>query len=378
MSEYQYYEFRAIDRTLSQADRQALRAVSSRARITATSFTNFYEWGDFKGDPDEFMERWFDLHLYLANWGSRRLMIKLPAGLVDRDRIDAFLAATDDVMLSTAGENLIVSIAREELELEDVGDDNAGWLEALAPLRADVLAGDLRLFYLTWLMAVETDAVESDQLEPMPGIGPLTEALEAFAVFFGIDRDLVQAGAERSAANIPNDAAPEMVRRTIAAIPDTGKIDLLVRIFDGELHASLELRAMVQARLATGNATPAIALRTVAELQAHAAEIRLARERAEADLAAAQRRLQMEAAEKARRVRLDAIQRQGDSVWTDIENEIGRRNPGGYDKAAALLLDLQALAERQGTIEAFRLRLQSIQERHAGKGRFIERLVQLG
>jgi hypothetical protein len=78
MSEYQYYEFQAIDRPLSEADRQALRDLSTRARITATSFTNSYEWGDFKGDPAKLMERWFDLHLYLANWGSRRLMIRLP------------------------------------------------------------------------------------------------------------------------------------------------------------------------------------------------------------------------------------------------------------------------------------------------------------
>jgi len=50
MSEYQYYEFRAIDRPLDRAAQEALRSISSRARITATSFTNHYEWGDLKGD----------------------------------------------------------------------------------------------------------------------------------------------------------------------------------------------------------------------------------------------------------------------------------------------------------------------------------------
>ena len=45
MSEYQYYEFQAIDRPLDQAAQEALRSISSRARITATSFTNHYEWG---------------------------------------------------------------------------------------------------------------------------------------------------------------------------------------------------------------------------------------------------------------------------------------------------------------------------------------------
>lgn len=84
MSEYQYYEFRAIDRPLGDADRKALRALSSRAQITTTSFTNHYEWGDFKGDLRQLVERWFDLHLYLANWGTRRLIMRLPRRLMER------------------------------------------------------------------------------------------------------------------------------------------------------------------------------------------------------------------------------------------------------------------------------------------------------
>ena len=83
MSEYQYYAFQALDRRLGEAEREALRVLSTRARITATSFTNHYEWGDFKGDPRRLMERCFDLHLYLANWGTRRLMMRLPKRLLE-------------------------------------------------------------------------------------------------------------------------------------------------------------------------------------------------------------------------------------------------------------------------------------------------------
>ncbi len=57
MSEYQYYEFQAIDRPLDQAAQQALRAISSRAWITPTSFTNHYEWGDLKADPRDLVVR---------------------------------------------------------------------------------------------------------------------------------------------------------------------------------------------------------------------------------------------------------------------------------------------------------------------------------
>ena len=377
MSEYQYYEFQAIDRPLSDADRRALRDLSTRARITATSFSNSYEWGDFKGDPAKLVERWFDLHLYLANWGARRLIIKLPARLVERDRIDAIVEHVDCVRIEAVEASLIVEIAREELEL-DGWDDGSGWLAALTPLRAEVLAGDLRLFYLLWLAAVEEDVFEADALEPMSGLGPMTGALEAFANFFGIDPDLVQAAAERPAAaergEIPSDAA----RRMIPALADRVKTGLLLRVLDNDPHVAAELRAMVRHAANPEHASSATAPRTVGELQLRAGAIRFARER-EADNAAAEaRRRQTEAAEKGRQARFETVRRRGESVWQEIETEIERRNSAGYDKATTLLADLQALAAKQDTIEEFRRRLHAIAERHVRKQRFIERLAAIG
>ncbi|MEJ7011005.1 hypothetical protein [Sinorhizobium meliloti] len=40
MSEYQFYEFQATDRSLTKGEQGMLRDFSSRARISATSFTN--------------------------------------------------------------------------------------------------------------------------------------------------------------------------------------------------------------------------------------------------------------------------------------------------------------------------------------------------
>ena len=68
MSEYQYFEFQAIDRPLTVDEMSELRSYSTRARITPTSFVNEYSWGDFKGDEDAWMEKYFDAFLYLANW----------------------------------------------------------------------------------------------------------------------------------------------------------------------------------------------------------------------------------------------------------------------------------------------------------------------
>ena len=115
-----------------------------------------------------------------------------------------FIGAIDWVETWTAGDNLIINIGRHEREPDDEWDDGSGWLASLAPLRADVLSGDLRPFYLLWLTAVEDELIADDEREPLPGIGPLTGPLEAFADFFDVDPDLVQAAAELGA-----DAAPD-------------------------------------------------------------------------------------------------------------------------------------------------------------------------
>jgi hypothetical protein len=44
VSEYQYYEFLAIDRPRDDGEQAAVRSLSTRARISATSFVNEYHW----------------------------------------------------------------------------------------------------------------------------------------------------------------------------------------------------------------------------------------------------------------------------------------------------------------------------------------------
>ncbi len=70
MSEYQYYEFLAVDQPLDACQLKEMRALSTRARITPTSFVNTYHWGDFKEDPRALMARYFDAFLYLAKRGD--------------------------------------------------------------------------------------------------------------------------------------------------------------------------------------------------------------------------------------------------------------------------------------------------------------------
>lgn len=370
MSEYQYYEFQAIDRPLDRTALEALRSISSRARITATSFTNHYEWGDLKGDPRKFMERWFDLHLYLANWGSRRLMMRIPERFLNRADIDPYLHEVDGVDVWTCGDHVIVDIHRDEVEPDSDWDDGSGRLAGLAPLRVDVLSGDFRLFYLLWLTAVQDELLADDEVEPLPGIGPLTGALESFAEFFGIDPDLVQAAAEWGADGAA--MSEDGLRDTLAVIPEHEKIELLLRVADGDAHVAAELRSRAREK----RPAPAVR-RTVGVLRMRAREIAEARECADAERREAERRRQAEEAEKARRARLEALARRGAGVWREIEEEIERRNASDYDRAASLLSDLQALAAEERNQSQFARRLASVRARHEKKGKFIERLNRL-
>ena len=374
MSEYQYYEFQTLDRPLSEAERRELRALSTRAQITATSFTNHYDWGDFSGDPQQLVERCFDLHVYLTNWGTRRLIMRLPRRLIARARLNAFVHDMDWVAVWEKGENLIVDMYRDEVDMSCRDwDDGSGWLGELAPLRAAVLAGDLRLFYVLWLTALEDGLLDADAREPLSGIGPLTSALEAAADFFDLDRDLLQAAAERDDGSSSRIAA-DVMRAVLAGLPDAEKTDLLMRVVDGDTHVAAELIQGVREGYAAAPVEP----RTAGALAQRAAEIRDERERAEAARRAAEQRRREEEAARARRKRLVALRGRGEAVWQEIETEIARRNPPGYDHAAALLFDLQAIAAEDGALPGFVYRLDAIRDRHARKGRFLERLEGLG
>ena len=155
MSEYQYYEFLALDRPLTEKQRAELRSISTRAEITATRFVNEYEWGDLKGDPQKMVERYFDAFLYLANWGTRRLMFRLSRGMLDPQTAGQY-CGTHTASLIENGSHLIVSLYVDR-EPDGYWEEPHGQLAAMVQARSELAAGDLRLLYLAWLLALQSD-----------------------------------------------------------------------------------------------------------------------------------------------------------------------------------------------------------------------------
>jgi hypothetical protein len=287
MSAYEYYEFLAVDRPLSQAQQDEVRAVSSRARITSTSFTNDYHRGDFGGDPREMMERYYDAHLHITSWGTHQLMLRLPETLLDlgtarRYHID------EQVEAWVSGEHIILDLCGEDEEEDDWDEDADDSLAAMAGLRAELAAGDLRPLYLAWLAAVGTwdrdeDAFEDDfedELEPpVPaGLGSLTAPQRALADFLRLDADLLATAASAAPRPAPVRDDPEELARWIADLTEAEKNALLVRVVGGEaglLRLELLRRFHGEPKI-DGDGAPR---RTVAELLDATAELRQERER---------------------------------------------------------------------------------------------------
>ena len=162
MSEYQYYEFRAIEHPLTNEQRREINSLSSRAEVSSHQATFVYHYADFQGDEEELIETYFDAMLYVANWGSRRLMFRMPSSLIDINRIDAFSISNEiGCWLSKDKKFVILDLSFNEEEPDD-WIEGEGMLNELIDLREELIQGDFRILYLAWLKAMER-ALEEDE-----------------------------------------------------------------------------------------------------------------------------------------------------------------------------------------------------------------------
>ncbi len=325
MSEHQYYEFQAIDRPLDAAAQRALRQLSSRATITDRSFVNEYQWGDFRGDPRQLMEKWFDLFIYWANWGTRTVMLRAPRRYLDPKALAAY-AIDDTVDLWKAGDFTLVCFNRPNEEPID-GFLPKNLRNPLTALRNEVLQGDRRVFYLGWLVGVMEGTVKEDAFEPPcpPGLMKLPASLKAFAKFFDLDEDLIAAAAE-------GDAPPQSAK---------------------------------QPQRTAGQ------LATAAQAQAEQ------REQREAKRAAAGHARRERQAQRDLEARLDSLKPRVEAAWLEADVLAQTKRSKEYDLALELLKDLAHLADREGERAAFDRRLYAFRERHRGKA-FLARLDAAG
>lgn len=374
MSEYQYYEFQAIDRPLTGKEMEELRRYSTRARITPTCFTNHYEWGSFKGNEDAWMERYFDAFLYLANWGTRVLQFRLPSEVLDPDLAGTYCYGEGASARKKGGKTILRFISED-----DRGDDDpegAGHLGSLIAAREGLMKGDLRALYLGWLLLVQGEELDEDEVEPPvpPGLAELSGALQGMASFLRIDPDLIDAAAAGSAPLRVAEVNTKSVRAWVQALPAKEKERMIA---DLVLKPDLGPILALQARMARGSSMeprPGMeGTRTVAEIRELAQARAADRKRLEREARSRRLAIREQEAAIAREAHLDRLKGQEPGLWDQVEALAASKIPKNYDLAVALLVDLRDMGFRSRTFD-FASRIEAFRTRHAHQPSLLRRL----
>lgn len=280
MSEYQYFEFRAIDRSLTENEMALLRRASSRAVISPTSFVNEYNYGDFRGDANGWMERYFDAFLHVANWGTQVLQLRLPAASLPLAEARTYELGVGS-MARKKGAHVVLQFDSERDDGDDWvdEDDASGWLASLIPLRDGLASGDRRALYLGWLARAQDEPDETLREPPVPpGLGKLNPALTELSWLLRIDRSWLAVAAKASAPLALERPTTRDVRARIAKLSDADKTRWLTRLATEDPAAvRAALTAKLRARVTSKSAPVAVGeRRTIGALRA-AAEARSAR-----------------------------------------------------------------------------------------------------
>ncbi len=375
MSEYQFYEFQAIDKPLSKEQQDNLRELSSRAKVNARSASFVYSYSDFSGDVKALMWECFDAMIYLANWGSRRLLLRFPVTSVDVKALEAY-AVEYLIEISLNADKLLLDINIEEVESDD-WLEGEGVLASLLELREEIQRGDLRTLYLVWLKAYDEhydddygELIVSDAtLEPpIPaGLNELSDAHRAFIEFFDIDENLVAAAAQASPSLSANTELPplDQIENLLDGILASAKTRLLQAVQHGEL-TTIALDVGQALRVALCDKTNVIqGQRTVKQLETLAEEV--AKQRVEQER-------QQKQAEQIRK--LEELAPKEPMVWRHVEELCERKTSSAYNQAVDLLCQLKALAQYKGT--SFDSRFAPLLERWQTRKALITRLQEKG
>jgi len=354
MSTYQYYEFQSLDGPLSASAQAEMESLSSRAYVTAASASFVYTYSDFPANVYNVLAKHFDVMLYIANWGSRRLIFRFPADVIPITVRETYQYA-DSMDWSEKGQYVILDIRQED-------EDGFGWVEGegllrgIAQVRNDILRGDYRSLYLAWLMAAlqELYVLEDDEdltEPPVPaGMKKLSPTLRNFVDFFEIDMDIVNAAAQDSTSKSQPEA---QLSNYLVKLPEDEKLDYLKRLLAGEtyLDVALSKRLRELAGVDTESLPTSDQPRTIRQLMTLADQVE-------------QKRLEKERqqAEAARKKHLEKVAKVEDAYWARVPQLIEQKRAKPYDEAVTILKDLRDLAAQRGELTSFQAKMHDIQE----------------
>ena len=377
MSEYQYFEFAAIDRPLTDGEMAALRAVSTRAVITPSGFVNHYEWGGLKADPLDWMRRYFDAFVYLADWAHCRFALRLPRDMFGKAELKPF-GVKQSLTIDASEDHWILDWSLDGSDNYDrfAEDDGRGWMGRLVPLRDELIRGDQRSLYLGWLAGAAKGEVPETTLEPTVPAGPsqLSAAQKALAAFLEIDADIIAAAAIGSA-----DASdrPESVDAWLQSLsPDElrSMLKSIVRADRPNPQREVASRYRAWHRQHAPQTAPEARRRSVAELRSlavPAGEERRRRDALAREQQAAARRTQRDA-------QLRLLMSDVDQRWLALHQQAERGSASAYEQAVRALSDLAEAYAIVSDRKTFDRELRRFLVRHAKRGALLRRLTEAG
>jgi hypothetical protein len=385
MSEYQYVEFRAIDRPLDDKALAFMQRQSTRAEITRWSFTNEYHFGDFHGNTIEMLRRGYDVHLHYANFGIRKLMFRLPRGLpLPAKQCRQFLKM-DGLRWHKDGKGpggvLEISPYLEPGEVDDLWDLHE-WLDRLVPLRQSLVDGDPRPLYAAWLCATIGNGQEAEELAmpPFPvGLAGKNDALAALLEFYELPPDWLAAAAE---IDTTGGRAAKAAPRT-AVLRETREQHVRAWLRGRDKQELVELCAKWLAD--ESNAVRADTLQAIRDAQPAAAWQLLPDSRTLADvqntaqgLEKKRNKRKLQADQRARRRRLEKMARDPKQTLKEVDALVSRRNSADYQQAAQLLIDLrEALGPEKGPLLVC-TQAAALRRKYAGRNQLISVLKKSG
>lgn len=369
MSEYQYYEFQAIDRHLTQEERAAICELSSRVKPTATTASFNYSYGNFRGEPKQVLARYFDIMYYITNWGTQQLMFRFPTSLINRETIELY-CIDNYISLSFAGDWAILDWEFSQEEGFNDWIEGEGILSELIGLRQEILQQDYRGLYLAWLKAIDLSEgyidIDKTQLEPPlpPGLGQLSAAQKAFTEIFELDEHLLNVACASSGKLTT--ISEQTWQQAISQLSASEREDFLLRLAKGEHNLSAKFKQKLSQLIPNSPASNQ-PRRTIQELLEAAAE----------EGKKAEKRRQQEA--EAKRIEeLQTLAKREAQVWQQVESLIQKAQSKSYDEAVKLLVKLRDLAEYQNRLPVFQERLNRIYEQYSNRSGLKRRLQEVG
>lgn len=375
MSEYQYYEFVAVDGPISDEGLRYAQGCSSRAEVSRFRWHNVYHFGSFHGS-EETLLRHYDAHFYIANWGTVRLGLALPEGSLSLETIRPYLRGgkryEDTLTLKEVGDRCIVWWERNE-EGGWWQTEGEGVIDQLIGVREELLRGDYRALFLGWLADFQPEEWTDPRdnavvVPPIPGgLDRLSPAQAALIKHFPVDRDALAVAGTLSQASTP-ERIP--IATVVQRLSMSEMQALLERVAEGQgLRVMSEMNRL-------SNPVPAIAgvpALSCTEFAAKVVEVRESRQKQEAKAEAAKRKRE----EEARRQRLASVMEQADVIWVGLDPLMDQKVTAAYDQVAAQLQELRDAHDQAGERATFRRRLTAFRERYARRPAMMRRIEEL-